>query len=338
MATLNFKRLSALPGVLEASTVYLIKSATPGLVDITITGNDAGDVRHVFGSADVQSAIDAAISALTPAQIPDLPGSKITSAVDEAKKLSPGATINGVAFDGSAPIEVSAVDTETPRVPVSALGDTVATLVDGKIPASQLPNGLDNIETFDTISEFPETGADDVLYIAKDTNQMYRWSAGDPGQYILIPSGGGTADVAVRLATARRIELTGGATGSAMFDGSQNAEIEVTIQSVAGSKVTGDIEGNAGSATKLKTAFELELTGDVTGTVQIDGSGKATLNATLATDPVSGFTGTATKVTVENGLVKSSSALVEADIPDLSGDKITSAVALAKALDISAEW
>lgn len=265
MAILNIKRLNALPGVLEASTMYIVKNAeNTNLVDLTFVGTSTTDVRHVFGAADTKTAIDAAIAGLTAEQIPDLPGSKITSAVaeathavsaDTAAKLAPGATINGVAFTGEAPITISAEDTVTPRVPQSALGVTVATLVDGKVPVSQLPTGLDNIETYPTATDFPEVGAPDTIYIAEDNNQMYRYAGAEVG-YIMIPSGASMADEAYKLAVARQISVSGDATGTTTFDGSANADIVLTLADVgtAGEQapvVTTDAKGRVVSSRAL---------------------------------------------------------------------------------------
>lgn len=268
MAILNIKRLNVLPGVLEASTMYIVKNAeNANLVDLTFVGTSASDVRHVFGAADTKTAIDAAIAGLTAEQIPDLPGSKITSAVAEAThavsadtattatKLAPGATINGVAFTGEAAITISAEDTVTPRVPQSALGVTVATLVDGKVPVSQLPTGLDNIDTYPTATDFPTVGSPDTIYIAEDNNQMYRYAGAEVG-YIMIPSGASMADEAYKLAVARTISVSGDAAGSALFDGSANADIVLTLADVgtAGEQapvVTTDAKGRVVSSRAL---------------------------------------------------------------------------------------
>lgn len=120
MANFTIKRLATLPAVLEVSTMYVTKNATnTQLVDLTFVGNVNTDVRKVLGQADVQSAIDTAIANLTADQIPNLPGTKIISDItvntsgnaataDVAKRLAPGATINGVNFTGAAPIVVPA--------------------------------------------------------------------------------------------------------------------------------------------------------------------------------------------------------------------------------------
>ena len=53
---------------------------------------------------------------------------------------------------------------------------TKADLVNGKVPASQLPSFIDEIQEFPSIASFPITGQSDILYLALDTNKLYRWS------------------------------------------------------------------------------------------------------------------------------------------------------------------
>ena len=52
------------------------------------------------------------------------------------------------------------------------------------------------------------------------------------------------------------------------------------------STVSADISGNAATATKLATARNIALSGDVTGTASFDGSGDATITATIAANSV----------------------------------------------------
>lgn len=53
---------------------------------------------------------------------------------------------------------------------------TKADLVNGKVPASQLPSFIDEIQEYPSIATFPITGQSDILYLALDTNKLYRWS------------------------------------------------------------------------------------------------------------------------------------------------------------------
>lgn len=53
----------------------------------------------------------------------------------------------------------------------------------GRIPASQIPGGFDNIEEYDSKTDFPTTGEEGKIYVAKDTNLTYRWTG---SQYVEI--------------------------------------------------------------------------------------------------------------------------------------------------------
>jgi len=99
---------------------------------------------------------------------------------------------------------------------------------------------------------------------------------------------------------------TGGAGGTAtsvIAIGGSGAFVATTgAQTIAGAKtfssiISGSIDGNAGTATKLATARTLGLSGDVTGTVSFDGSANATIAATLANSGVTAGTyGSASQV------------------------------------------
>lgn len=400
MAILNVVRALALPDPLLPETLYLVKSAVDeALLDIVVTGNTAEDVRSALGISNVQSAVNTAIENLTAAQIPDLPGSKIVStlSVDTtgnaasatvASGLTPGASINGVSFTGTAPITISAVDTDTPRIPDQAIGVTVAPLVDGVVPREYIPANFDNMETFPTREDFPAVGRTDVIYVAdNDAAKTWRWAG---GAYVLIGTGGGgVADEALKLVNAQNIELEGDATGSATFDGTAAATIDVVLASVGtagaqqpkvttdakgrvvsstalvaadipdlpGTKITSDLtvntSGNAATATGLQQPFTLSLSGDATGFASVGGDGDVNIVVTVTGGGTTeGATGTYTKVVTEDGVVKSGSALLATDIPDLPGTKITSALTVdtsgkaatagvadsALAINIVAEW
>lgn len=80
----------------------------------------------------------------------------------------------------------------------------------GRIPASQIPGGFDNIDEYDSLSDFPETGEEGKIYVAKDTNLTYRWTG---TQYVEISPSlalGETATTAYR-----------GDRGKAAYDHSQ---------------------------------------------------------------------------------------------------------------------
>ena len=103
----------------------------------------------------------------------------------------------------------------------------VATLdASGLVPSSQLPSYVDDVLEYADLAGFPATGTTSKIYVAIDTNKIYRWSG---SAYIEISPVAGNADTATKLATARTISATGDASWSAGFDGSANAAGVLTL-------------------------------------------------------------------------------------------------------------
>jgi hypothetical protein len=93
-----------------------------------------------------------------------------------------------------------------------------ASLVDGKIPASELPSYVDDVLEFNDIEDFPEEGESAKIYISKDTNLTYRWSG---TQYTEISSSlalGTTSSTAFR-----------GDYGQIAYDHSQNSYTKLEV-------------------------------------------------------------------------------------------------------------
>lgn len=72
-------------------------------------------------------------------------------------------------------------------VPTSAVGATVAPLVDGLIPAANLPSYVDDVLEYAGTANFPATGESGKIYVDTDESKSYRWSG---TQYIEIVSSG----------------------------------------------------------------------------------------------------------------------------------------------------
>ena len=53
----------------------------------------------------------------------------------------------------------------------------------GKVPTSQLPAYVDDVLSYNSLSDFPAIGEDGKIYIAKDTNLSYRWGS---SEYVVI--------------------------------------------------------------------------------------------------------------------------------------------------------
>ena len=192
-----------------------------------------------------------------------------------AVALKTARTINGVAFDGSTNITINAEDA-TPRIAVSEKGATngVAPLVDGLVPAAHLPSYVDDVIEVEAFDQLPGEAADPgtngapskgKIYVvtAEGANTIYRWGGAVSG-YITIPSGLGTSDTAIKLKTARSVAITGDATWSVTFDGSENVTAALTLANsgiVAGeyAVATYDSKGRAVSGRALVMADIPEL-------------------------------------------------------------------------------
>lgn len=57
-----------------------------------------------------------------------------------------------------------------------------ADIVNGRVPMSQLPEGLDDMQEYPSRSSFPAQGSSGILYMAVDTGKMYRWSGSTYGE------------------------------------------------------------------------------------------------------------------------------------------------------------
>jgi hypothetical protein len=96
----------------------------------------------------------------------------------------------------------------------------------GKVPSAQLPSYVDDVLEYAASANFPATGETGKLYVALDTNDVYRWSG---SAYVKVSDAVSSADQASKLATARTISLSGDVSGSTSFDGSANVSITATV-------------------------------------------------------------------------------------------------------------
>ncbi len=74
-----------------------------------------------------------------------------------------------------------------------------ADLIGGLIPASQLPSYVDDVLNFPDLASFPFVGEDGKIYVAEDTNKIYRW-----GGSSYVESGGGGVALGETSSTAYR--------------------------------------------------------------------------------------------------------------------------------------
>jgi hypothetical protein len=123
---------------------------------------------------------------------------------------------------------------------------------DSKIPSTYLPSYVDDVLEYANLAGFPATGETAKIFVALDTNKIYRWSG---SAYVEISPTAGNADTATKLATSRSISTTGDATWTVNFDGSANATAAITLADVVtagtGTKVTYNAKGLITGSTTL---------------------------------------------------------------------------------------
>lgn len=133
------------------------------------------------------------------------------------------------------------------RMPVSilysALGSAFASLIDGKVPASQLPSFVDDVLEFANFAAFPATGESGKIYIALDTNKTYRWSG---STYVYITSGA-VDSVAGKTGV---VTLNKSDVGLPNVDNTADSAKSVSYAATAGSAPASDVYSWAKAATK----------------------------------------------------------------------------------------
>ena len=55
-------KVNALPGVLQPSALYLVKSAETGLLDLYVSSNNGTEARHIISKAEIQSLVNTAVA------------------------------------------------------------------------------------------------------------------------------------------------------------------------------------------------------------------------------------------------------------------------------------
>jgi hypothetical protein len=91
MTTLNVKRVTGLPETVDPSTLYIVKGAQAGVVELYFTSQDGAEIRRIPTISDIATLIS-------------------QGTAFQAKTLETPRKINGVDFDGSQDITLPGPD------------------------------------------------------------------------------------------------------------------------------------------------------------------------------------------------------------------------------------
>ena len=158
---------------------------------------------------------------------------------------------------------------------------------DGRVPASQLPSYVDDVEEYSSLSSFPKTGETGKIYVARDTNLTYRWSGSgyvEISPSIALGETSTTAypgDKGKKLATDLQSEISRAkaeesdirSTITAEQNRAQNSEKELS----------GLIEKNASDITKVSKALE-DATSEITTNLETEKQARIDADAAEKTE------------------------------------------------------
>lgn len=230
--------------------------------------------------ADLAYASDEAKHAAAADEATHATSADTATSAESASKVVNALTISdGQTYDGSVAVDMRTEFAKYVKTEQLGVAGGVATLgEDGHIPAAQLPSYVDDIITADTYEKLPgksqyegeESPAKDKIYMVTDTGAIYRWSGTD---YVEIHNDTGTADSAVKLATARNFSIAGDVTASAVsFDGTGDVTLQATLPDVGAAatygaadkvaKVTTDAKGRVTAVEEVPITIDW---GSVTG-------------------------------------------------------------------------
>lgn len=98
MATLKINRETALPGVLEANSLYFVSNGDP-YTELYVTGNTNTVVRRIINESDVNALIASALSGANALEV--------VADITARDALSPAANVQALVLDASADATVA---------------------------------------------------------------------------------------------------------------------------------------------------------------------------------------------------------------------------------------
>ena len=135
--------------------------------------------QNFYSELATQSYVNSAVSAKYTKPSGGIPKADLASAVQTSLGLADSA-LQAVPNTYRTAAAQDVIDAG--KIPTSEKGSNngVAELdSSGKVPQSQLPSYVDDVLSYASKTDFPATGEDGKIYIAKDVNKSYRWGGSE---------------------------------------------------------------------------------------------------------------------------------------------------------------
>ena len=177
----------------------------------TAGGGGGGAAADLTAISDVSASWDAAFTfvSLNSSLLVDTNDSRLSDARTPAAHTQAISTIDGLqsaldtkqasgsyaaAAHAHTSSDITGFADDVAALIDTAAGDTIASLVNGKVPSIQLPSYVDDVVEEAAINNFPATGETGKIYVATGTNKTYRWSG---STYVEISPSPGSTDAVV---------------------------------------------------------------------------------------------------------------------------------------------
>ena len=255
--------------------------------------NETGTGVAVFNTSP--TLVTPALGTPASGVMTNVSGTAASLTAGAATVLATTRAINGVNFDGSAPITVTAAagtvtGTTLKSTVVTSSLTTVGVLDSGSITSNfgSINNGASSITTTGLVTggdltlsaANPEVlggDADGIMYISPSTSTVLG------GNIALYGNTHASKAKDIEFRDTAGVELHYDSSGS-LWDFQANAVTTTGV--ITGGGLVGNVTGNADTATALATTRAIAVDGDVTGTANFDGSAAISITTTLATDAI----------------------------------------------------
>lgn len=159
----------------------------------------SGSVSSVNGKVGtvVLNAADVGADALGTADAVQLNVDALADIVDA--KADVAAVNQSLSLKADTAVVNQSLSLKADAAAVNQALSTKADLINGLIPASQLPSFVDDVLEYANLASFPALGESAKIYIAVDTNKTYRWAGSSFAEI-----GGGSLALGETVATAYR--------------------------------------------------------------------------------------------------------------------------------------